>query len=33
MAGHLLFIYGFFGENFSNSNDVSVAQLLLDFQG
>ena len=33
MVGHLLFIYGFFGDNFSNSNDVSVAQLLLDFQG
>lgn len=33
MVGHLLFIYGFFGESFSNNSDVSVAQLLLDFQG
>ena len=33
MAVHLLFIYGFFGENFSNSTDISVAQLLVDFQG
>lgn len=33
MVGHLLFIYGFFGENFLNNSDVSVAQLLIDFQG
>ena len=32
MAVHLLFIYGFFGDSFSNSTDISVAQLLLDFQ-
>ena len=31
MAGHLLFIYGLFGDNFANSSDPGIAQLLSDF--
>ena len=31
MAGHLLFIYGFFGDSFTGGGDVSVAEVLADF--
>ena len=31
MVGHLLFIYGFFGDNFASGADVSVGQLGEDF--
>ncbi len=31
MAGHLLFIYGFFGDNFGDAGDPGIAQLLADF--
>ena len=30
MVGHLLFIYGFFGENFGDNADVSISQLVMD---